>query len=166
MDGIKGPKRESVGIAPMTDELYTVLTELKRVSAQLTFDRDDDFVIFNVKRGAPVAESTIKRGFRRTLALIGIEDDPTADKEKRPPHPGSQQARNLVLHSGRHGATTRLAEAIGPRDAARITRHRSSKAFMGYADHDTDEALERARKALSVTDKESDIAKPPLDPHQ
>jgi len=92
-------------------------------------------------------------GFHRALALIGIEDDSGAKKEKRSPHPGSQQARHLVLHSGRHGAATRLAEAIGERNAAKITRHKSSQAFMGYADHDTDESLELARKALSVTDK-------------
>jgi integrase len=83
-----------------------------------------------------------------------IEDDSKASKEGRAPKPGSQQARHLVLHSGRHGSATRLAELIGPRDAARITRHRSAQAFMGYADHDTDEALERARQALSVTDTE------------
>jgi integrase len=100
-----------------------------------------------------VAESTIKRGFHRTLALIGIEDDSTASKEKRPPHPGSQQARHLVLHSGRHGAATRLAEAIGSQNAAKVTRHKSPEAFMGYSDHDTEEGLERAREALSVTKK-------------
>ncbi|MDR1175095.1 MAG: hypothetical protein LBK83_06455 [Treponema sp.] len=38
---------------------------------RLTFDKDDDFVIFNTRCGVPVAESTIKRGFHRTLALIG-----------------------------------------------------------------------------------------------
>jgi integrase len=155
-DGIKGPKRESIGTVPMTDELSIVLSELKTVSARLSFDHDDDFVIFNTKRGVPVAESTIKRGFRRALALIGIEDDPTASKEKRPPKPGSQQARRLVLHSGRHGAATRLAEVVGPREAAKVTRHRSPQAFMGYADHDTEEALERARKALSVVDIKKD----------
>jgi integrase len=156
MDGIKGPKRESAGVVPMADELDMILTELKRIAARLSFDKDDDFVIFNARRGVPVAESTIKRGFHRTLALIGIEDDSAASRENRPPHPGSQQARRLVLHSGRHGAATRLAEVIGPRDAAKVTRHRSAKAFKGYTDHDTDEALERARKALSVTDQAED----------
>jgi integrase len=156
MDGIKGPKLESIGVVPMADELGTILTELKQIALKLTFDKDDDFVIFNTSRGKPVAESTIKRGFHRALALIGIEDDSTASKEKRLPCPGSQQARRLVLHSGRHGAATRLAEAIGPRAAAKVTRHRSAKVFKDYTDHDTDEALERARKALSVTDQTQD----------
>ncbi|GHT84331.1 hypothetical protein FACS1894137_07240 [Spirochaetia bacterium] len=156
LDGIKGPKRDSVGVIPMAEELSAVLTELKQVASVLKFDNDDDFVIFNTRRGIPVAESTIKRGFHRTLALIGIEDDSTASKEKRPPNPGSQQARRLVLHSGRHGAATRLAEVIGAEKAAKITRHRSAKAFMGYADHDTDEAFEQARQALSVTNKATD----------
>jgi integrase len=155
-DGIKKPKKDSVGTVPMTDELHTVLTELKQMAAELTFDHDDDFVIFNTRRGVPVAESTINRGFHRALALIGIEDDALANEENRPPHPGSQQARHLVLHSGRHGAATRLAEGIGPRDAAKVTRHRSSRAFMGYADHDTDEGLDKARNALSVTKKGED----------
>jgi integrase len=152
LDGIKTPKRESFGVIPMADELADVLLKLKKVASKFTFDNDDDFVIFNTRRGVPVAESTIKRGFHRTLVLIGIEDDSKAQAEKRPPHTGSQQARHLVLHSGRHGAATRLAEDIGPRNAAKITRHKSPQAFMGYADHDTEEIFEKARKALTVTD--------------
>jgi integrase len=157
LDGLKKPKLDSTGIIPMADELVNVLTELRQVASSIKFDNDTDFVIFNTRRGVPVAESTIKRGFHRVLALIGIEDDSTATKEERPPRPGSQQARHLVLHSGRHGAATRLAEVIGPRNAAKITRHKSPQAFMGYADHDTAEAFEKARKALSVVGvKEND----------
>ena len=156
LDGFKNPKQDSTGVIPMADDLVTVLQELKRAASVLNVDNDDDFIIFNTKRGVPVAESTIKRGYHRALALIGIEDDPKANKEGRPPHPGSQQARHLVLHSGRHGAATRLAEAIGPRNAAKITRHKSPQAFMGYADHDTDETMEKARKALSVTVKKEE----------
>ena len=152
LDGLKKPKQDSKGVVPMTDELCALLLELKRVSTILGFDREDDFVIFNTRRGVPVAESTIERGFHRALALIGIEDDCTAKKEERQPRPGSQQARHLVLHSGRHGAATRLAEAIGAQNAAKITRHKSPQAFSGYADHDTDETLEKARKALSVVE--------------
>jgi len=152
-DGIKDPKKDSFGVVPMADELYEVLTKLKKVSASLSYDQDNDFVIYNAKRRVPISENTIKRGFIRTLALIGIEDDWEAKKENRPPKLGSRQARHLVLHSGRHGAATRLAEAIGPRNAAKITRHRSPQAFMGYSDHDTPENLDKARKALSVVDK-------------
>jgi integrase len=159
LDGFKEPKRDSVGVVPMADELCAVLQELKRVAAIFGLDTDDDFVIFNTRRGVPVAESTIKRGFHRTLALIGIEDDSTASKENRPPHPGSQQGRHLVLHSGRHGAATRLAEVIGPRNAAKVTRHKSPQAFMGYADHDTEEVMEQARKALSVAKQEAENEK-------
>jgi integrase len=156
-DGLKKPKQGSFGTVPIADELLTVLTELKKVAAIFHFDTDDDFVIFNLNHGKPIAGSTLKRGFHRTLALIGIEDDSTAAKGGRPPHPGSQQARHLVLHSGRHGAATRLAEAIGPQNAAKVTRHRSTRAFMGYADHDTDEAFEKARQALSVTNKINNV---------
>jgi integrase len=153
MDGLKKPKQDSVGIVPMTDELRTILLELKKVASFLGFDNEDDFVIFNTRRLIPVAESTILRGFHRALALIGIEDDSTAKKENRQPRPGSQQARHLVLHSGRHGAATRLSEVIGHRNAAKITRHKSPQAFMGYADHETDETMEQARKALSISEK-------------
>jgi hypothetical protein len=134
----------------MADDLGDVLKDLKKVASILNFNNEDDFVIFNTRRGIPVAESTMKRGFHRALALIGIEDDSTAYQENRPPRPESQQARRLVLHSGRHGTATRLAEVIGPRNAAKITRHRSPQAFSGYADHDTDELFEQARRALSV----------------
>ncbi|MEI6388684.1 MAG: site-specific integrase [Spirochaetota bacterium] len=149
-DGLKAPKRESYGEVPMAKELETVLIELKKVASRVGLDTPTDFVIFNAKRGVPVAEVTMRRGYHRALALIGIEDDSNASKEGRPPKPGSQQARRLVLHSGRHGAATRLAEVIGPREAARITRHRSAQAFMGYADHQTDEMFDKAREALSV----------------
>jgi integrase len=158
-DGLKAPKRESYGIVPMAKELETVLQKLRKVALSLGRAAPEDFVIYNVERGVPAAEVTLRRGFHRALALIGIEDDNTASKEGRPPKPGSQQARRLVLHSGRHGAATRLAESIGPRDAARITRHRSAQAFMGYSDHDTDEMLDKAREALSVTNKQASTGK-------
>jgi integrase len=149
-DGLKEPKRESFGIVPIAKELETVLTNLKALADKLGRAAPEDFVIFNSKRGVPVAETTMRQGFHRALALIGIEDDKKATKEGRLPKPDSQQARRLVLHSGRHGAATRLAEKIGSRDAARITRHRSAQAFAGYSDHSTEEFLERAREALSV----------------
>ena len=159
LDGIKKPKQDSSGIVPMTDDLCSVLSELKRVSSLLGFDRDDDFVIYNTSHNIPVSESTILRGFHRALALIGIEDDFTAKKEERQPRPGSQQSRHLVLHSGRHGAATRLSETIGRENAAKITRHKSTQAFMGYDDHETTETLEKARKALSVVENKDEKGK-------
>jgi len=150
-DGFKEPKRESYGQVPIAKELETVLLDMKTLAKKLRRAEPEDLVIFNTKRGVPVAEVTMRRGYRRTLALIGIEDDSTASKEGRSPKPGSQQARHLVLHSGRHGAATRLAEQMEPRDAARVTRHRSAQAFAGYSDHTTEDLLDRARTALSVT---------------
>jgi integrase len=152
-DGFKAPKRESYGIVPIASELESVLKDLHKKAFNLGWAAPDDLVVFNTRRKVPIADVTMKRGFKRALALIGIPDDAEATKEGRAPKPGSQQARHLVLHSGRHGAATRLAEAIGPRDAARITRHRSAQAFAGYSDHDTDEMLDKAREALSVTSK-------------
>jgi integrase len=151
-DGFKDPKRESAGIIPIADDLLPILIELKSCAFKLGRAKPEDFVIFNADPDVPAAEVTIRRGFHRALALIGIEDDSIASKEKRPPHPGSQQDRHLVLHSGRHGAATRMAESLGAQTAARITRHRSAQAFMGYADHDTDEMFAKAREALNVTD--------------
>jgi integrase len=154
-DGFKEPKRESYGLVPMAKALETILTDLKAKAFKLGRAAPEDFVIFNEKRGVPVAEVTMRRGFHRALALIGIEDDSAASREGRPPKPGSQQARRLVLHSGRHGAATRLAEKIGPRDAARVTRHRSAQAFAGYSDHTTEEYLDRAREALNVDSEQA-----------
>ena len=149
-DGFKAPKRGSAGVVPITSDLQDLLKNLKKLASSIGRDRQDDFVIFNLDESMPVAEITVKRSYRRALALIGIEDDSKASREHRDPHLGSQQARHLVLHSGRHGANTRLAEAIGSRAAARVTRHRNEKAFEGYADHDTKEALDNARTALSI----------------
>ena len=47
--------------------------------------------------------------------------------------------------------------ALAMRPASR--RHRSAQAFMGYSDHDTDEMLDKAREALSVTPKAPSTAK-------
>jgi integrase len=70
-DGYKNPKQNSIGIVPMANELHDVLKELKKVSAFISYDKDEDFVIFNIKRSVPISDSTIKRGFRRALTFIG-----------------------------------------------------------------------------------------------
>jgi len=105
-DGFKAPKRGSTGVVPVTADLHDLLKDLKKLAKSIGRDRQEDFVIFNLDEDTPVAEVTMKRSYRRALALIGIEDDSKASKEHREPHPGSQQARHLVLHSGRHGAAT------------------------------------------------------------
>lgn len=151
LDEPKQPKADSFGTIPISDELAEVLKKLSKLAEKIGRRAPDEFVVFGAKPRKPIDPSTVRRGFRRALELIGIEDDAeAAKKEGRPPHPESQQGRRLVLHSGRHLTATRLAETIGSRAAARVTRHRSMAAFEGYASHDSKEALDRARDALNL----------------
>jgi integrase len=136
-DAPKGPKGGSAGTVPVSDDLLSVLEELRVLAFRLGRFGPEEYVIFNVEPGVPVAEITIKRGFERALELIGINDNARKD-------------RHLTLHSGRHFFATRLADEIGPRAAARLTRHRSAASFDRYAAHDSPEALERARDAMRL----------------
>lgn len=147
-DGTKAPKRDSRGTVPIAAALEPVLLELKAAAQALGRAGAEDYVVFNSERGVPVAESTIARGYSRALEAIGIPDDPGAKAEKREPKSGSRQARRLCLHSGRHHFATLLADEIGERQAARMTRHRSPQAFIEYADHERAEAVRAAREAL------------------
>lgn len=136
-DAPKGPKGGSAGTVPISDDLLAVLEDLRVTAFKLGRFRPEEYVIFNLEPGVPVAEVTVKRGFERALALIGIDDD-------------ARKQRHLTLHSGRHFFATRLADEIGPRAAARLTRHRSAAAFDRYAAHDSPEALEKARDAMRL----------------
>jgi integrase len=136
-DAPKGPKGGSAGTVPISDDLLAVLEDLRVTAFKLGRFQPEEYVIFNLEPGVPVAEVTIKRGFERALALIGIDE-------------AARKSRHLTLHSGRHFFATRLADEIGPRAAARLTRHRSAAAFDRYAAHDSPEALERARDAMRL----------------
>lgn len=149
-DGRKLPKADSIGTIPYPKEIGDVLTSLKESAIRLGWFSPDLPVIYNTQPGKPVSETTIVRGYHRALELIGIENDTQAKKEGRPPHPGSIQDRHLVLHSGRHGAATRMADRLGAQQAARITRHRSLQVFQKYAGHDSSESLERLRGAMGI----------------
>lgn len=150
VDGNKGPKRDSAGTLPIPEDLAPVLSDLRKIALRLGRLRGDEYVIFNTTPDRPVAESTLARGYARALQLIGIPDDPGAEKAGRKPIPGSRQDRHLSLHSGRHHYATILAEELGERAARKLTRHRSIQAFQGYADHETAEAIEAGRKALRL----------------
>jgi len=154
-DGRKEPKADSKGDVPFPKEVRDALIPLRELAERIGWYRPEYPVIFNSSPGKPVSETTIVRGYHRALQLIGIEDDRSASKENRPPHPGSIQARHLVLHSGRHGAATRLAERVGPQLASRATRHRSLQVFLGYAGHDSDESLQKLRDAMGMQDQPS-----------
>ena len=146
LDGFKPPKRESSGVVPMTSELKTVLQDLHKKAFSLGRAAPEDLVVFNVKREEPIADVTMKRGFKR------------APRPHR--HRGRRRRRGQGRANAQGPAASRLgtsffipgdmarpralAESIGPRDAARITRHRSAPSLSwGYSDHDTDEMLDK-----------------------
>lgn len=151
-DGFKVPKRTSKGMVPMAIELDAVLKQLYEQARLVDRNHPEDFVIMNCDRDVPVADITLTRAHNRALAHLGIENDKTAKKEGRPPKINSKQSRHLSLHSGRHGAATRLAMKLPNQVAAKITRHKDVRAFQIYSDHTTKETLDAGRRALSVAD--------------
>jgi len=140
VDGAKKPKTGSVGTVPISEDLSPVLQELKNIAHRLGLDGSDNYVLMGSRPDVPINEITIARGYRRALQAIGISDE-------------ERKRRNLVPHSGRHGFATRLADAIGERAAARLTRHRTTTAFEGYAAHTSEELLEKGRQALKLGKK-------------
>lgn len=148
-DGKKAPKRGSEGFVPLPDQLILTLKDLRRLAFKLGYYGQDAYVIFNLKNPQnPIAMETLESGFVRCLEWIGIPDDPLYKKEDRKPKPGSRQDRHIVFHSGRHLAASLLSETIGPDLARKITRHRTLSAFEGYADHQTEEAIESSKEAI------------------
>ena len=140
VDGAKKPKTGSVGAVPISEDLGPVLQELKNIAHRLKLDGPDNYVLMGARPDVPINEITIARGYRRALQAIGISDE-------------ERKRRNLVPHSGRHGFATRLADEIGERAAARLTRHRTTTAFEGYAAHTSEELLEKGRQALKLGKK-------------
>lgn len=160
-DGEKDPKKDSFGGVPLADPLIEPLQALRALAFRLGKYNIDEYVLFGMSpkpkndeqdskpaHGKPISIKALEAGYARILEWIGIENDSKAKKEGRPPHPGSQQARHLTLHGGRHFAATLLTDEIGPALARKITRHRSTAAFKGYSDHESIEAMNAARKAL------------------
>jgi integrase len=140
VDGAKKPKTGSVGAVPISEDLGPVLQELKNTAHRLGLDGPNNYVLMGARPDVPINEITIARGYRRALQAIGISDE-------------ERKRRNLVPHSGRHGFATRLADEIGERAAARLTRHRTTTAFEGYAAHTSEELLEKGRQALKLGKK-------------
>jgi len=170
-DGEKDPKKDSFGGVPLAEPLLEPLLALRSLAFKLGKYNVNEYVLFSINlkqkknekdhhpvQAKPISIKALEAGYARTLEWIGIENDSKAKKEGRPPHPGSQQARHLTFHGGRHFAASLLADEIGPALARKITRHKSIAAFKGYADHESIEAMEKARVALQFTHKLNDKA--------
>ncbi len=156
-DGEKAPKRDSSGGVPLAEPLREPLQALRALAFKLGRYSVNEYVLFAIDSpGKPISIKALEAGYARALEWIGIENDSTAKKEGRPPRPGSQQARHLTLHGGRHFAASLLADEIGPALARKITRHRSLAAFKGYSEHESIEAMDAARAALRFKNKSDD----------
>ncbi len=136
-DGDKRPKADSFGIIPIAPELEVVLWELKEFAKALGLDSPDDYVLFNPRDTAkPASEKTLRRGWDRSLRMIGISED-------------ERKRRNLVPHGTRHRFATKLVEAgIDPRIAQRFTRHKTLAMLARYSDHISTETMAQAMEAI------------------
>lgn len=68
---LKSPTTKSAGNVPVVDVLAEILEELRRASPHTG---SDDFVVYQVDKGKPIAESTIKNLFIGSLERIGIDE--------------------------------------------------------------------------------------------
>ncbi len=68
--GFKAPKRESYGVVPITPELETALKDLHTKAFGIGWAAAHDLVVFDTKRKVPIADVTMKRGYKRALDLL------------------------------------------------------------------------------------------------
>lgn len=137
-DGDKNPKAGSFGIVPIAKDLQPIIRELYEVAKIFGRAGFDDYVLMNTEDPKkPIGTITIRRGWTRMLAAIGISEE-------------ERKARNLVLHGARHRFATVLIDSgeLTPGEAQKFTRHKTEEMLKHYSDHIRPETLERARRAL------------------
>jgi integrase len=116
-EGLKGPKSGSRRVVPLPDAVLDALDACCKCAPE-----GSAFVIFNEKTSnRPIEKQTIKRGFSRILARIGIDDD-------------SRRARNLTFHGLRHSFVS-LTRGAGLPDwvVQRLAGHRTASMMERYS---------------------------------
>ena len=95
----------------------------------------EDLVLFNVDRGVPMAEVTIRRGFGEILAAIGI----TAE---------GREDRHLVFHGLRHFYVSLARTALPDFAVRRLSGHTSQSMLENYSHTAGVVDFDAARKAM------------------
>lgn len=144
-DGMKDPKAKSFGVVPIPPELEVILWELKNAATLLDLDKPTDFVLSNPSNPQkPIAETTLKRAWARTLRSIGISED-------------EQKKRHLVPHGARHRYVTKLLDAgFSPSEAGKLSRQKTQAIVLKYGAHLTAETVAKAKAALRLTEAQHD----------
>ena len=105
------------------------------VRTESPYTEPDDLVLFNADRGAPMAEITIRRGFREALRAIEIES-------------GEQERRHLVFHGLRHFYVSLARTMLPDFVVRRLSGHRTMTMLENYSHVGGVVDLAAARKAM------------------
>jgi integrase len=111
---------------PYLEPCVSLVGELKK---QHNPEHDAAFIFLNSK-GAPIDRGVLMAAFKRVLKQNGI----------------TQDGRNLVIHSLRHGFNTKVKESLGGEVARLMTGHTSEKMTARYYHPD----LEKERMKVSA----------------
>lgn len=144
-EGLKEPKLGSSGRVPIHPDLEPILRELEVIARGLKLDKPTDFVLMNPKNPARgIDGTTLRRGWIRILARIGIDDE-------------ERVHRHLVPHGTRHRFATKLLDAgFSPSEAGKLTRQKTQAVVERYGAHLSEETIERAKRAFSRTHAAAD----------
>jgi integrase len=145
-DGDKTPKKDSFGVVPIVPELEAMLLEMRIMCDTLEYTSPNDYVLPGKTREKPIADITLKRGWKRALESIGITKELKID-------------RNLVLHGARHSFATRLLDSgkLSPTEVAKLTRHKDLAMLLRYGGHLQLSTIDKARAVLSITKEENNV---------
>jgi len=117
-EGVKGCKWGSSRRVALPSAIAAALFEVHKVSPA---SGPDDFVLFDVNRpDRPISETVLKRGFRRMLRSIGLDES-------------SRASRNITFHGLRHSFVT-LARSSGLSDVTvqALAGHKSARMMERY----------------------------------
>ena len=138
LDPIKEPKAKSKRVVVLPQRLRPILEEAYATAKILDAADPDSFVLINERDSHQPVGENISKAWEHVLRAIGISEE-------------EQKVRHLVFHGTRHFYVTKLLDAgLTPHQVGRLSGHRVLKMIEHYGDHTTQEALERAKKALDT----------------
>ncbi len=115
-EGLKSPKWGSARAVPVPSRTAEVLQEVININPW-----GNNFVFYGHDRSRPIGKRSIENHFRRTLEIIGIDNN-------------TRKERNLSFHAWRHFYNTMLRGRIPDHALRKLTGHKSEKMSDRYTE--------------------------------
>jgi len=128
MDGLKSPKNGEARRVPLLPGVREKLLELL---AENPHKVDDPYLFFGQLEDKPMSAKILLDGLKEACKSIGVDTE----------------ARNICFHSWRHYFAARLSDKMTADEVSRITGHKSRAVFEEYADHITEENIDKMAAA-------------------